>query len=554
MGGAEFAVDPLFRKTSAAFDQGGARGLLLNHLAVFGAATLVFDSADAPCLAAAVAPVDPSAPLIDRDINAPLARPAARIEQQLRLDATLARSLAAAAGTTLPSLPAAASTTTASSDLVPAGSAGNIPLSTRLDDMTDGDQFGGGGGLDYDDDDDDHHHHHHDDGDDNQAPAAAQRAPGGDFPAVEPSEAIDPAVDEYQQANALATVEELAELLQPAGGDGQHWAGPDHWRFGAAQRRSGRRRGGADDEAAAAAAAAAAGGDGAAAGGDGAADGEAAAVGAPAPPKAAAPKKKKQQFLIDFYAPCTFDFDKAFASVQARSGAGTTLVQAQRNDTSTTLPQDHHFDVRDLTKLFLKPRVIVPDGIPSDKQQRQQQEQNDAIREDAAGGGADQHDDDDDDDHDDDVDVGGAGLDFEGGGGGGDMSDDDGDDRRLNGDAELPRAVSGDNNNAADPAPGAVAADAAAGADDGMVRPPSRVSKIPLDYARVAKKVDVKLLKDSIRAELRLKDGADTGVSGSEFDLQSVLSHMGPRLPESLKPDVSVPFAFICLLHLANEH
>jgi condensin complex subunit 2 len=29
----EFSVDPLFRKTSAAFDQGGARGLLMNHLA-----------------------------------------------------------------------------------------------------------------------------------------------------------------------------------------------------------------------------------------------------------------------------------------------------------------------------------------------------------------------------------------------------------------------------------------------------------------------------------------------------------------------------------------
>lgn len=43
----EFMVDPLFRKTSEAFDEGGARGLLLNHLRVFRSCELIFDSADA---------------------------------------------------------------------------------------------------------------------------------------------------------------------------------------------------------------------------------------------------------------------------------------------------------------------------------------------------------------------------------------------------------------------------------------------------------------------------------------------------------------------------
>jgi hypothetical protein len=42
----EFQVDPLFRKTSAAFDEAGARGLLLNNLHVQGACHLVFDSSD----------------------------------------------------------------------------------------------------------------------------------------------------------------------------------------------------------------------------------------------------------------------------------------------------------------------------------------------------------------------------------------------------------------------------------------------------------------------------------------------------------------------------
>lgn len=38
----DFAVDPLFRKTSAAFDEGGAHGLLLNHLGVYNGTSLMF--------------------------------------------------------------------------------------------------------------------------------------------------------------------------------------------------------------------------------------------------------------------------------------------------------------------------------------------------------------------------------------------------------------------------------------------------------------------------------------------------------------------------------
>ena len=40
----EFEVDPMFKKTSAAFDEGGARGLLLNHLCVRDGCTVVLDS------------------------------------------------------------------------------------------------------------------------------------------------------------------------------------------------------------------------------------------------------------------------------------------------------------------------------------------------------------------------------------------------------------------------------------------------------------------------------------------------------------------------------
>jgi condensin complex subunit 2 len=42
----DFAVDPLFRKTRAEFDEGGATGLLMNHLGVDSGMRVVFDAGD----------------------------------------------------------------------------------------------------------------------------------------------------------------------------------------------------------------------------------------------------------------------------------------------------------------------------------------------------------------------------------------------------------------------------------------------------------------------------------------------------------------------------
>jgi condensin complex subunit 2 len=46
----EFAVDPLFRKTCADFDEGGASGLLMNHLSLGigseGCMRVIFDASD----------------------------------------------------------------------------------------------------------------------------------------------------------------------------------------------------------------------------------------------------------------------------------------------------------------------------------------------------------------------------------------------------------------------------------------------------------------------------------------------------------------------------
>lgn len=43
----QISTDPLFQKTSASFDEGGAKGMLLNNLFVQNGCQIVFDSSDA---------------------------------------------------------------------------------------------------------------------------------------------------------------------------------------------------------------------------------------------------------------------------------------------------------------------------------------------------------------------------------------------------------------------------------------------------------------------------------------------------------------------------
>ncbi len=42
----DFAADPLFQKTAADFDEGGAKGLLLSHLDISTTGKIIFDASD----------------------------------------------------------------------------------------------------------------------------------------------------------------------------------------------------------------------------------------------------------------------------------------------------------------------------------------------------------------------------------------------------------------------------------------------------------------------------------------------------------------------------
>lgn len=83
-----------------------------------------------------------------------------------------------------------------------------------------------------------------------------------------------------------------------------------------------------------------------------------------------------------------------------------------------------------------------------------------------------------------------------------------------------------------------------------------------VNYARVAKRVDVRKLKENIWRELRLPAKASTGENRDPLKEETkpdpakmnlVLKGLSHRYPEQKRKDISTSFCFICLLHLANE-
>uniref|UniRef100_A0A7N6AU06 Condensin complex subunit 2 n=1 Tax=Anabas testudineus TaxID=64144 RepID=A0A7N6AU06_ANATE len=78
--------------------------------------------------------------------------------------------------------------------------------------------------------------------------------------------------------------------------------------------------------------------------------------------------------------------------------------------------------------------------------------------------------------------------------------------------------------------------------EDDLVPEPHRVNKIEINYAKTAKKMDMKRLKNSMWTLL-----TETNV----FCL--CVSLWWSRLPNTMAQNLSVPLAFVALLHLANE-
>ncbi|KAI9759431.1 MAG: hypothetical protein M4579_002345 [Chaenotheca gracillima] len=289
------------------------------------------------------------------------------------------------------------------------------------------------------------------------------------------------------------------------------------------------------------------------------------------------PRKEKEPFEIDFTSP----LDPSLSDLIYTNAASNATISLPKNQwkskTRNLLPDDKHFNSRHLLRLFLKPKARLGSrrkafggsriGLPSsgDVPEGDMDEAFWARRE--ALGAADAqgdelpHGDYDANFFQDD------GLAFPGGV----MDDDDDDfaDARETFSPPLEGVEAGT-------APlGGIDGVLAAGAQDGafgnqLVTQSRRLRPEYVQYARVAKKVDVRRLKEEIWKGMGLGD-ADQETPPTEsnplptpppskpedsdapLQFTSVINNLQSVYPKQAMADISTSYCFICLLHLANE-
>ncbi|KAG6891270.1 hypothetical protein C0995_008522 [Termitomyces sp. Mi166 len=530
----EFSVDPLFKKTCADFDEGGAHGLLMNHLSLGlgsdGGMRVVFDAGDSMGKVEDEEVVEEPEDEIDMSYLRKQFLPDLAVLQ----DKAISHSLDGF---------------TFSKDAFGLNESTFMPGDTRHDDDDDNGNYDSMGGGDYMD------------VDTGVAPEedffvgddAVQGDYGGDMMGgdddsgdANSSGSVGPAEDGTRYGGPFVPFDprhapnerELVMAMTDADGDGgmmdyfdqnflKNWAGPEHWKLRKVIRRPD--------------------------------------TGTDAAAKPKTRREKKEAFKIDFLAPV--DPNKDLKEIQKElfapvtKGAGINLpgtgAAARKNRKKTKekekpddyrLPDDMHFSSKQLVTLFLKPKFVLKmrgqrvrintngDGEVDEDFWAQ------AAAEQAAGRSGDDGDDMMNegaipfntqffhDDYDD-----GPGFDdgFDGDGGG------------------EPEADAGEQDLLA--------------ATQGQTR---RVRPEFVNYSKRAKRVDVRKLKDNIWR------GLDIVVAPSKDDDESmdvdeslppptdpnearqfsqVITGLQKSYPRDKMEEISTSFCFICLLHLANE-
>ncbi|XP_028654313.1 condensin complex subunit 2 [Erpetoichthys calabaricus] len=235
-------------------------------------------------------------------------------------------------------------------------------------------------------------------------------------------------------------------------------------------------------------------------------------------------KKLKQAFELNF------NEDVNFETYFKQSRAATTIGKSLRDKVSkkrTLLPAEFHYEPCNLTRLNLKPSVM----ISKKGKKRISGEHVEGIGEydynnpnDTANFcPATQMDDDDDDDH----------HDF----------------------GNEPCEIENTCPLASDPT------NITTYGEDNLVAEPQKVKKIELNYAKTAKKMDMKRLKETMwchladdkeQASMEKENEGNIKILREKF-FGSVTKDLQQRLPSTMAQNLSVPLAFAALLHLANE-
>lgn len=560
----EFTVDPLFKKTSADFDEGGAGGILMNHLGCDGSMKVVFDAGDAKLDcdeedeeeegdAAATAPSTDN-------LEVDLAKLRARCLPN-GLDAlstmTLCPSLSffrfSDAQLDLGLLNLGFDDDDNGGDALPASASHRQPDVRHLASGGDDDEdmggfddpylnqdFGGGGG----DDDEGAEVDFFADQFSGEAaafglqgataPIASGSGAGGGgggsgFGAVEP---FDP--------RRMADERDIVMSMDGEGDGmfayfdaklGKNWAGPEHWKM---------RRG-------------------------------VAAAKKDDAPVAKKERKEKVAFAIDFANPPPLSAKELFAAANPKSSITTAARKTSRKATATeddyALPDDFHFNSQNLLRLFLKPKMTLRmrrrniqlgdmEGGEGDVRFWAQAGMGGPPGEgvdEGYGGGMDpmEHD---------------YNQDF-GGGGDGDEDDPPPFDTQwlAGGEDDFTPELEDEEGEGKE-------LDDLAAATQGQLR---RVRPEMVSYAKRAKRIDIKKLKDSVWKELEevvlpvkrypespeydpaapVPDADDSPSDAKQKAeaLVPVVSGLRKLYPKDKMEEISTSFMFICLLHLANE-
>ncbi|KAH7132121.1 condensin complex subunit 2/barren [Dendryphion nanum] len=548
----ELTVDPLFKKASADFDEGGAKGLLLNHLAIDSDGRIVFDSSDDANDAAARDRGRTPAPdelealqeedqdlkdVCNDDVQIDLSGLATKYFPDItRLDdQDICPSLKtldlwdADASMDLPFLKAPDDWRQDDVDNDPDGEEDGNRSGVFLDDdnaMGFDDDDGGMGGFDL--------------------PPETGFGEGGEIWAREAAQI--PQARVHTMGMGTADDEALEGVEDgPLGvdnpnygvamGDEQenilsyfdqalkkNWAGPEHWRIRRIKE-----------------------------------------IGKAPPPTK---RKEKEPFVIDFAAPMSQVIADALYT-PATSNSTITLPKAQwKSKTRNLLPDDKHFNSRQLLRLFLKPKARMGSRKQGGQRQKEQKadelpngevdeaywarrdnEANALAAEEAGVQG----------DYDADF--------FQDDGLGllGDPFDDDHDDQFADArDHFSPPTEEG---------PGQLQSldGALPGGQEGafgtqLVTQSRRLRPEYVQYARVAKKVDIRRLKDNLwrgigfdaTSTSKSTEPAEAEVavprSGDEtLKFTEVMNDLQKVYPAKAMADISTSYCFICLLHLAND-
>ncbi|NXU26451.1 CND2 protein, partial [Thalassarche chlororhynchos] len=275
------------------------------------------------------------------------------------------------------------------------------------------------------------------------------------------------------------------------------WAGPEHWRF------KPRHKSDADSE------------------------------------KETKKRSAKKAFEINFDE--DIDFEAYFRKTKASVTLAKSILESQ-NAKSTTLPADFNYDPNNILQLFLKPTVKLCRTSEPDSSLDHEDEigeydynnPNDTSNFCPALQAADS------DDDDDPVQFMGQTGEFNL------TAHPERQDAELNG-------VVGD-------------VDITTYGELNLIAEPQKVNKIAIQYAKTAKKMDMKRLKKNMwdlltdgqkkETMAEIEDAAkekDTSVVAGEKVFSGITKELLRRLPSAMANNLSVPLAFACLLHLANE-